>query len=155
MTKHVEEFTTYAFGNTPSAVPLAEGEYSRQLVGAAGFNPYDEEVTVSALTEDWSGHPAGSRVVHGASVEGHKFVVGPPAFDATVVIATGADYWGGGTDEQRERWSEALASAVRAEFPGVKTMLRPNIECGERGYDLERVNQWVEENWQEFYDDKD
>lgn len=86
------KFKRYVYGNTPELVPvndesvglpLGPGEDTiedfekkwGETLLAAGFDPDDEEITVVELAEDWEGHPAGSLVVTGCTVEGHPFAI--------------------------------------------------------------------------------
>jgi hypothetical protein len=71
------EWTRYTYLQ-PHDVPLADGDcedWDEAAVVAAGFDPADEEVSICTLTEEWNGHPAGSRVVTTLTVSGHPFAV--------------------------------------------------------------------------------
>ncbi len=64
------------FGTVHRGLPLNEEMFwDEEVVIAAGFDPEDEEVVVKELAVEWNGHPAGSYVVMGATVEGHTFAV--------------------------------------------------------------------------------
>jgi hypothetical protein len=55
-------------------VDLTQAEWL-QIVKAAGFITYDDEVVVGSLDQPWNGHPSGSLVVTGPTVSGHPFAV--------------------------------------------------------------------------------
>ena len=74
------KFTTYTYQNpAPLPVEWDDGFSLQQIadedVQAAGFGPDDEELNSGTLTEAWNGHPAGSVVLSGATVEGHPFAL--------------------------------------------------------------------------------
>lgn len=74
------KLTSYTYQN-PDTLPVEwdDGFSLQQItdedVQAAGFDPNDEELNSGTLTEEWNGHPAGSVVLSGATVEGHPFAV--------------------------------------------------------------------------------
>lgn len=72
-------FHQYKYDNSPLLLPLnVESDPDVDwdtTVAAAGFNPGDEEVSICTLSATWNGHPAGSLVVTGLAVEGHRFAV--------------------------------------------------------------------------------
>lgn len=65
----------YRYGPNPNDVPLADDYWDESLVAAAGFDPDDEEVAVCRLARGWNGHPEGTQVVTGLTVQGHKFTI--------------------------------------------------------------------------------
>ena len=81
----------YRYGNTPGNVPLDDvsvvglpaGQTWEEICRASGFDPDDEEISITCLTADWSStgqqpwHKAGDYVVTGLVVEGHPFAVIP------------------------------------------------------------------------------
>lgn len=72
-----QTFARYRFGNNPSAVQLTDSPapWDDDLVRAAGFDPGDDEVTISQLAEPWERHPAGALVVVGLTLPGYPFAV--------------------------------------------------------------------------------
>jgi hypothetical protein len=92
--------TRYVYGADPSEIPLGttlEGGTIldgtcldwRAVVQEAGFDPDDHEVSITRLTANWRGHPAGSLVVTEMTVEGHSFAV----MEAMPAGITGPVYW--------------------------------------------------------------
>jgi len=72
----MKKFKLYRFATKPELVPLGgERSWDEQAVRAAGFDPEDEDVVCCELTEEWEGHPAGSLVVTGCTIEGYPFAV--------------------------------------------------------------------------------
>ena len=67
----------YTYGTCPNLVPLENTEVNNWdvLVSAAGENPADEEMSFCRLTKQWNGHPRGSLVLTGPTVEGHPFYI--------------------------------------------------------------------------------
>ena len=69
----------YRYGTTPHELHLEEAGWqdlpSDLEYREAGFDPEDEEVTICRLIDAWNGHPAGSVVITGLTVEGHPFAV--------------------------------------------------------------------------------
>ncbi len=67
----------YEFGPAPHLVPLSEQVgYRQDLASFLGLED-DENSTFAVLTTAFDGHPAGTLVLTGLSVEGHSFWVFP------------------------------------------------------------------------------
>lgn len=71
-------YRKYTYAN-PEALPLEDssvGDFPDDaLLASLGFDPNDEELTISELAEAWNGHKAGARVISGIFVEGAPFAV--------------------------------------------------------------------------------
>jgi len=78
--------TRYVYAAGPDSVsvgaPLEDGEDLdgvcldwSEVVSAAGFDPDDQEISITRLVAVWRGHAAGSLVVTGLKVDGHPFAV--------------------------------------------------------------------------------